>query len=113
MGSVSSYPPRLTALEAKWHSCKYYFVNLAAHFGTQHTLQRYESAFYQPLLSTRDNFERWQESGAPDTARRANALWKKLLQTYEKPPIDPAIEEALADFVARRKREISASAHTA
>ncbi len=83
------------------------------HFGTQHTLQRYESAFYQPLLSTRDNYERWQESGAPDTARRANALWKKLLQTYEKPPIDPAIEEALADFVARRKREISASAHTA
>jgi trimethylamine--corrinoid protein Co-methyltransferase len=76
------------------------------HFGTQHTLQRYESAFYQPLLSTRDNFERWQESGSPDTARRANALWKKLLQNYEKPATDPAIEDALTDFVARRKREI-------
>jgi trimethylamine--corrinoid protein Co-methyltransferase len=76
------------------------------HFGTQHTLQRYESAFYQPLLSTRDNFERWQESGSPDTARRANALWKKLLQNYEKPATDPAIEDALTDFVARRKHEI-------
>ena len=83
------------------------------HFGTQHTLQRYESAFYQPLLSTRDNYERWQESGAPDTARRANALWKKLLHSYEKPPIDPAIEEALTDFVARRKREIHGRAPNA
>ena len=76
------------------------------HFGTQHTLERYESAFYQPMLSTRDNFERWQEGGSQDAAQRANGLWKKLLHTYEKPPIDPAIEEALVDFVNRRKREI-------
>jgi trimethylamine--corrinoid protein Co-methyltransferase len=80
------------------------------HFGTSHTLSRYESAFYQPLLSSRDNFERWQEAGAPDAARRANSIWKKLLAEYEAPPLDPGIAEALHDFAARRKREIGRSA---
>jgi len=78
------------------------------HFGTAHTLARYETAFYQPMLSTRDNFERWQEAGSQDAARRANTIWKKLLADYQKPAIDPAIEDALTDYVARRKREIGA-----
>ena len=76
------------------------------HFGTAHTLARYETAFYQPMLSTRDNFERWQEAGSQDAAQRANAIWKKLLAQYVPPAIDPAVEEALVDHVARRKREI-------
>jgi trimethylamine--corrinoid protein Co-methyltransferase len=79
------------------------------HFGTAHTLARYETAFYQPMLSTRDNFERWQEGGSQDAAQRANAIWKKLLAEYRKPAIDPAVEEALLDFVARRKQEIERS----
>jgi trimethylamine--corrinoid protein Co-methyltransferase len=76
------------------------------HFGTAHTLARYETAFYQPMLSTRDNFERWQEAGSQDAAQRANTIWKKLLREYRKPEIDPAVEEALSDYVARRKREM-------
>lgn len=76
------------------------------HFGTAHTLARYESAFYTPILSNRQNFESWQEQGSVDTLTRANALWKQLLADYEKPPIDPGIEEALNDYVARRKAEI-------
>ena len=78
------------------------------HFGTAHTLARYETAFYQPLLSTRENFERWREGGSLDAAQRANTIWKKLLATWQKPPIDPAVEEALTDYVARRKQEIGA-----
>jgi len=76
------------------------------HFGTAHTLARYETAFYAPMLSSRENFERWQEGGSRDAAQRANAIWKKLLAAYQKPAIDPAVEEALVEFVARRKREI-------
>ena len=38
-------------------------------------------------------------------AQRANAIWKRLLADYEQPPIDPGVDEALKDFVARRKRE--------
>jgi len=76
------------------------------HFGTAHTLARYESAFYAPILSNRQNFESWQEQGSADALVRANGLWKQLLADYEKPPIDPAVEEALNDYVARRKAEI-------
>jgi trimethylamine--corrinoid protein Co-methyltransferase len=38
-----------------------------------------------------------------DTAQRANILWKKMLNEYQAPAIDPAIDEALLDFMARRK----------
>jgi trimethylamine--corrinoid protein Co-methyltransferase len=77
------------------------------HFGTSHTLERYETAFYTPILSTRMNFERWKESGSEDIAVRANAIWKQMLAEYEQPPLDPAIDEALVDYVERRKREFA------
>ncbi len=76
------------------------------HFGTAHTRARYETAFYAPMLSTRQNFESWHEAGALDSAQRANAIWKKLLADYRQPDLDPEIDEELRDFVARRKREI-------
>jgi len=72
------------------------------HFGTSHTLERYESAFYTPIVSNRQNFEAWKEDGSIDVATRANAIWKQLLNEYEQPPLDPAIDEALVDYVARR-----------
>ena len=76
------------------------------HFGTAHTLQRYESAFYTPIISSHDSFENWREAGSADAASRANAIWKQLLKEYEQPELDPAIEEALVDYVERRKREL-------
>ena len=79
------------------------------HFGTRHTLERYETAFYAPMLSSRQNFESWQEAGSKDALQRANAIWKRLLSEYEQPAIDPATDEALREYVERRKREISAS----
>ena len=75
------------------------------HFGTAHTLQRYESAFYAPIISSRENFESWQEAGSKDAAMRANAIWKQLLEDYEQPPLDAAIDEALVDYVEQRKQE--------
>jgi trimethylamine--corrinoid protein Co-methyltransferase len=77
------------------------------HFGTAHTLAHYEHAFYIPMVSTRQNFENWQDSGSLDAAHRANALWKRMLAEYQRPPMDPAIEEALNDYVARRKQQIA------
>ncbi|MDE0756087.1 MAG: trimethylamine methyltransferase family protein, partial [Woeseiaceae bacterium] len=76
------------------------------HFGTAHTMARYETAFYAPIVSNRQNFEAWQESGSIDAASRANGTWKALLSTYEKPPIDAAIENELQSYVAKRKEEI-------
>ncbi|MDH3990162.1 MAG: trimethylamine methyltransferase family protein, partial [Gammaproteobacteria bacterium] len=77
------------------------------HFGTAHTLERYETAFYAPIVSDRQNFEAWQEAGSIDTAQRANTIWKQLLTEYEKPGIDPATEDALRCYVDKRKDEIA------
>jgi trimethylamine--corrinoid protein Co-methyltransferase len=76
-------------------------------FGTAHTLERYEDAFYTPILSDWRNFENWHEDGARTATERANLIWKQLLAEYEKPPIDEAIEEELAAYVVKRKEEIA------
>jgi len=80
------------------------------HFGTSHTLERYESAFYEPILSNRQNFEAWQESGSPDSTSRANAIWKQLLAEYEQPPLDPAIDDELVEYVEKRRPLLLANA---
>ena len=74
-------------------------------FGTPHTLARYETAFYSPILSDWRNFETWTEAGRPTTYDHANRIFKEKLNEYERPPLDPAIEEELDAFVARRKAE--------
>jgi trimethylamine--corrinoid protein Co-methyltransferase len=74
-------------------------------FGTAHTLERYETAFYAPLVSNWDNHDSWVQRGSVEAAGRANQIWKQLLEEYEQPPIDPAIDEALRDYMERRKRE--------
>ena len=75
-------------------------------FGAAHTLARYESAFYRPLLSDWSNFEGWKEAGAHDATARATGIWKKLLADYAPPPLDPAVKEAIAAYVARRTDEL-------
>ena len=72
-------------------------------FGVEHTMSRYETAFYHPLLSDGQNYESWLGAGSVDTLGRANRIWKQLLRDYQQPPLDPAIDDALADYVARRK----------
>jgi trimethylamine--corrinoid protein Co-methyltransferase len=74
-------------------------------FGTPHTQARYRDAFYAPLISDWRNYETWQEAGSPTAMDKANRLWKDVLAAYEPPPLDPAVAEELAAFVARRKAE--------
>ena len=82
-------------------------VGPAGHFfGSPHTMERYQTAFYTPLVSNWDNHETWLESGAVTTEQRANQIWKQLLRDYEQPPLDPAVDAALRTYVERRKREI-------
>ena len=75
-------------------------------FGEPHTMERYETAFYQPLVSDWQNYENWELAGAKDATERATGIWQQALVEYEEPPMDPAIKEALDDYVARRKIEI-------
>ncbi|MEQ8354502.1 MAG: trimethylamine methyltransferase family protein [Kiloniellaceae bacterium] len=79
-------------------------------FGAAHTLERYETAFYAPLLSDWRNFETWEEAGGESATQRANRLYKAVLADFTPPPLDPAIREALDDFVRRRTTEGGAEA---
>jgi trimethylamine--corrinoid protein Co-methyltransferase len=74
-------------------------------FGAQHTLERYSTAFYQPLISDWRNFQNWQAAGSPTAEKKANALWKQALAEYREPWLDPAALEQIDAFVARRIRE--------
>ncbi len=74
-------------------------------FGAKHTLERYETAFYPPLLSDWSNFENWQDSGARTATERAHSLYKHILAEYQQPALDPARREELDVFVVKRKEE--------
>ena len=75
-------------------------------FGTAHTIARYETAFYRPMLTEGRTFEAWLEAGSPTATVRANATWKRLLADATPPPMDPGRAEAIDAYVDRRKREI-------
>jgi trimethylamine--corrinoid protein Co-methyltransferase len=79
------------------------------HFlGAEHTMRHFRDAFYRPIISDLNNYERWAQKGALSADVRANRLWKKWLSEYQKPAIDPGIDEALLDYMARRRVAIEA-----
>ncbi len=75
-------------------------------FGDAHTLERYSTAFYQPMLSNWQNYEAWTEAGSLDATQRATRLWKKALDEYREPAMDPAVREELEAYRAKRREEI-------
>ncbi len=74
-------------------------------FGTEHTQERFKTAFFAPAISDWRNFETWSEAGSPQAFAKANQIYRQLLEEYEAPPLDPAVAEELGAFVARRKEE--------
>ena len=82
-------------------------VGPGKHFlGCSHTQANFETAFYRSPIADNNSVEQWEAEGALDTTQRANALWKKQLAEYQAPGLDPAIDEALLDFVARKKNSM-------
>jgi trimethylamine--corrinoid protein Co-methyltransferase len=82
-------------------------VGPGGHFlGCAHTQANFKSAFWRSELLDYKPYETWAEEGSRDTRMLANARVRKLLADYQKPAIDPAIEEALQAYVAKRKAEM-------
>lgn len=75
-------------------------------FDCAHTMANYETAFFEPSLSDNSSFEQWTEQGSRDARTRAHGAWKKVLAEYEAPPLDEGIDEALRDYVTRKKGSI-------
>lgn len=74
-------------------------------FGTAHTLARYETAFYAPMISDWSNFENWTDGGSKTATERANGLYKKLLASYQPPELEKTRKDKIDEFVAKRKAE--------
>ena len=74
-------------------------------FGCQHTQDRYETAFYQPMISDWSNFEAWDINGGVWTAERAHKVYKEIINEFQAPEIDISIKDELAEFVTKRKSE--------
>ena len=72
-------------------------------FGCAHTLSRYETAFHECEIADTGSYESWREAGSRDSTMRANAKWKETLRACEPPPLDASVDEALKDFMARKK----------
>ena len=74
-------------------------------FGCAHTMERYRTAFYAPLVSDWRNYGTWHDDGARTATQRANTIWHATLDNFSAPPRDPAMVDALDAYVARRKAE--------
>jgi len=75
-------------------------------FGSAHTLARFETAFYAPMISDWRNYQAWELDGAKSATQRAHETYKRLLSEYEPPPMDESIDEALHAHMAKRKEEL-------
>ncbi|MGH3383102.1 MAG: trimethylamine methyltransferase family protein [Nocardioidaceae bacterium] len=82
-------------------------VGHGGHFlGAMHTMERFRTCFYRPMLSSSDNYERWMKNGAADTADRAATIYQQRLDEYEAPSIDDAVRAELEEYVVRRRKEL-------
>jgi len=79
-------------------------VGPGKHFlGCAHTQANFENAFYRSPLADNNSFEQWEAEGSRDMVQRANGYWKMKLDQYEAPAIDPGVDEALQEFVQKKK----------
>jgi trimethylamine--corrinoid protein Co-methyltransferase len=79
-------------------------VGPGSHFlGSAHTLANYETAYYESPFGDSMSWEQWREEGELDARQRANADWKSRLANYEQPPLPAGVDEALDEFVAKKK----------
>ena len=79
------------------------------YLGHQHTQDNFQRAFFMPKLFDNNSIEQWMAEGSKDITKRALDYAKQLLSEYQAPHLDPATDEALRDFIARREIEIPAN----
>ncbi len=73
------------------------------YLGCEHTQANFQTAFYRSSIADNNSVEQWEADGSLDAVQRANVLWKQMLADYQAPDLDPAIDEALQSFIAKKK----------
>ena len=77
------------------------------HFlGSSHTQSNFETAFWRSEMADNTTYEQWSSEGSVESHTRARARAAEMLATYEAPELDPATDEALRAFIAKRMEEL-------
>lgn len=74
-------------------------------FSAGHTMARYRTAFYEPLVADWSNFGNWTQSGSKTASERATGVWKCALADFVPPASAAATSGVLDEFIARRTEE--------
>ncbi len=109
LGMMAKYAQGISLTDEDFAWDAFEEVGPGNHFlGSQHTLRHYNTAFYQHAVFSMDNYEKWESEGSEDSTKRANAVWKQMLNDYQQPAIAEGKREELQAFVDRRRAEIQA-----
>ncbi len=71
-------------------------------FGATHTMERYQTEFYAPLVHDFSNFGTWEDRGGESATERATGVWKRILAEDARPATDPMKVAAMQDYIARK-----------
>jgi trimethylamine--corrinoid protein Co-methyltransferase len=79
------------------------------YLGCEHTQENFKEAFWRSELLDYKPFETWAEEGSRDTQALASLRVEKILSDYQKPYLDPAIDEELKEFIIKKKASMKDS----
>ena len=79
------------------------------YLGCEHTQENFKKAFWRSELLDYKPFETWAEEGSRDTQALASLRVEKILSDYQKPYLDPAIDEELKEFIIKKKASMKDS----
>ncbi|HQR25981.1 MAG TPA: trimethylamine methyltransferase family protein [Nocardioides sp.] len=71
----------------------------------QHTLERFRTDVFMSPLFRSQAHPTWLKQGAPQAPQVAAGEWRRLLDSYTDPGLDPDLDAALREYVDRRTRE--------
>ena len=71
-------------------------------FGAEHTMERYQTEFYEPLVADFANIGTWQERGSFDATTRATKIWQGILRDFEAPDGSGDRLEPLDRYISTR-----------
>ena len=74
-------------------------------FAAEHTMERFQTAFWEPLAADWSNFGQWTENGSLSADQRATGIWKDRLASHTPVTLPEGRLEALDAFIAARTAE--------
>ena len=76
------------------------------YLGAAHTQANFQTAFFKSEVADNNSVEQWEAEGSKSASDRAREIAAKWIKEHEAPSMDPAVREALDDYVAQKKNSM-------